>query len=323
MAIYHMDTLKTRDFDRTPVTILHTIGERPAQEDFYFATVSKPSADVPARLKLECDRITDQTNHHELVGSTGTIAVISPDNILTPAHIGDSPLTLFVRDIPTGKVTARTLLTLHKTDDTKESDRVEGAQGKIDDDSGAVLGIDSKGIERKLSMTRSWGSNIFTGVSHEVEILEKPIDLQPLIDKEKKQVFLCVASDGLSPDCAPVSLNEQAAVIEAVYKSDAHNKPEEVLRNLQALTARKLAEVNAERARDGEDPRKQDNITALFMELPKTRRAQEIILGVFDGHGGPEVAKLAASELEKNLVNKSPGLFARVMHRKETQRDHP
>ena len=264
------------------VSVASIRGRRDNQQDRFF------TAAAPARSIAETEEVLRHTfdrlrtlcppANRRRAGTTATIAVLSSGDKLTVAHIGDSPLYLFTRDRTTGDVEAHQMIAPHAPDALKESERVVSDGGEIFDlfpgtfdPCPRVRGNNGVGY---LAMTRHLGEKI-PGVSDREEITS--IDLTPY-RQAGKQLFLCLSSDGLYPAGHPIKPEEYAAIIQSACRQ---------------YSPKNLAQTMVDYAywKGGTD-----NISVLFTEIPRMRRAQDAVLAMFDGHGGHQLAEAACGE---------------------------
>lgn len=276
------------------------IGERSSQEDAFFVNETPPNepAYLPTVLRRAFSETAQTIAKKKLRGgSTATVAVLSPDDQLTMAHLGDSPVMLFVRDGATGKCTAHLLNDLHNGKNKSEHTRVIRQGGKFDGHS--VCDAEKEGW--RLGMTRRFGhdNHKYPGVIDTPEITQ--VDLKKMI-KQGDKAFLCVASDGLLaeyPDHQKLNVSPESYIPLFEAETAGGKTP------LMVGLATKMAELVQKRDKDYAKtllttPKKTDNQTALLVELVPGRE-KDIVLGVCDGHSGHAVAQTAATELRGKL----------------------
>jgi serine/threonine protein phosphatase PrpC len=89
-------------------------GGRDYQEDRYFVAPShlQTAQEAQSFLIEHFAQLGSQTQSYKC-GSTASVAVITPDNRLTVANIGDSPIMVFARDKRTGVVRGIDLAECH------------------------------------------------------------------------------------------------------------------------------------------------------------------------------------------------------------------
>lgn len=249
-------------------------GQRYTQEDAFFVTAApaRNSAEIPDLLQQTFADVAEQVVCEGYGGSTATVAVISADNKLSIAHLGDSPALVFIRDPATGHVEARELIKMHNVHNPEEVERVKADGGTVD--CNRVQGGDDHGI----LLTRRFGNNsLFPGLSSTPDVTQ--LDLSA-VGKPGDQVFVCVACDGLfEGDIKP---QEYATLIEDAFKQGKQD-------NIPQLMARYAYERGSG-----------DNLTVAFTEVPP-KQAQDLVIGVMDGHGGRRTAMSARDLLDQAL----------------------
>jgi serine/threonine protein phosphatase PrpC len=287
-----VDIAETRKLAGVNVGIVHANGGRTKQQDAFFAVDSAPrdSDIIPYTLSQKFDDVTHKTEDYYDDGSTATVAVVSPDNKLSLAYLGDSPAFLFERDKTTGEVTCKTLIEHpHLPTDSEEIKHIMARGGTAED-------VNIKGkihtlLDGRCTLSRGFGLNDVEHISHEPDH-SITIDLAQSINDPNKQVFLCVATDGIYTHDQNFGPADFCQIIKDVYKDGGDHGQRE----------KRVAEQMAEAA---EAFGISDNKTVLFAEL-KPNRDKELILGAFDGLGnkGEEVSQFAAKTLQESLVNK-------------------
>lgn len=264
------------------VGIVQLKAGRKTQEDAFFAVESSPrSSDlIPELLRQRFAEVAEKTKTHIFGGSTATVAVVSPDNKLTLAHLGDSPATLFVRNRQTGKVTFRDLIQPHRSMDMEEQEKIIK---NFTEGSNCVAPATWMG---SFPLSRAFGSKINGGILDTPDITT--VDLSPYLQPDN-QVFLCLVSDGVHVPGYITSENH-AKTIEDFYRGDT--TPFNAEQRIGLMMSARARGAGVE-----------DNKTVIFTELKPLKK--ELILGVCDGHGekGKEIADLVAASLKENLIN--------------------
>lgn len=291
MAYGDNDIKETRNIGGTDVGVVHVIGGRKTQQDAFLAAESPPrdSDLVPYHLRQKFDEVTHKAEDFYDDGSTATVAVVSPNNKLSLAYLGDSPAFLFERDRTTGEVTCKTLIEHpHLPTDSEEIKDITARGGTVDDV--PLNGEVHKLLDGRCTLSRAFGLNDVDHISH-VPDTSITLDLSHSIDDPNKQVFLCVASDGIYAHGKNFGPAEFCGIIKDAYRDGADPNERE----------KRVAEQMAQAAQEFGIS---DNRTILFAEL-KPNRSKELILGAFDGLGskGEKVSQLAARTLETSLVN--------------------
>ena len=272
LAGLHTDRGETQyDANLSSVSGIQLWGSRDYQEDRF--TKALTSSALPPHLLLQ--QITDCMHHATAdmgMGSTGAWVHISRNGNITAANVGDSLIAVYLRNRETGKVQSACLSRKHSLADPFEEVRVFSAKefqalqlnrrtwknmGKIPLHNGL------------LSMSRAFGDG---------KVVNSYISDQPDTAQIKcaqtlqtQDVFVLVASDGLSEKFDPLELG---------------NLLEKALQDCPADQVREMASVFfkcvASRAACSSES---DNTTVQWIclqSLPK----QDLIMGVFDGHGG-------------------------------------
>lgn len=317
--------LRTDDLG-LPVSITETVGISPgrAQEDAYIAVQSnvEGSANAPAALLkafreigeeerkarydyfLEYQKVaqrgadgqqikTAQTNAAQ--GLTGIVVHCDADHKLTVANCGDSRAVLFIKNAR-GEVDYLRLSKDHKPDDYFEQIRL--AQCGEEVRGGRVIGKISG-----LSIARSFGDSSYHKkedgenpsffISYEPDITQ--FDLAEILQKnggEGTQLFLVVSCDGLYEGEA---LNEKnyCKALEEFFRNPtlraAHNVGDELASVSHYLRSCALHNGSG------------DNVTVSVTDVT-TPAAEEMIIGVFDGHGGRDVALSVAGKFAQRFL---------------------
>lgn len=262
---------KTGEFS---VKISHACGKRWAQEDTFFVTEAptRNSAEMPDMLRQVFSDVAEKVFYEGFGGSTATVAIVSTDNKLSIAHLGDSPALVFTRDPATGQVEAKELIKMHNVHNPEEVERVKAEGGTVDHN--RIQGEDEHGI----LLSRRFGNNsLFPGMSNVPDVTQ--LDLA-FVSKPGDQIFVCVACDGLfERDIKP---QEYATLIEEAFKQGKQDDIPELM------------------ARYAYDRGSTDNLTVAFTEVPP-KRTQDLVIGVMDGHGGRDTAISARDLLDQAL----------------------
>lgn len=283
MAQGDLDIAETRTFKDFTVRVAETEGRRRGQEDAFFATSpnSRPADEVPDFM-TEVFRQTQQKTDGMQSGATATVANIGVDNTLTFAHLGDSPAMLFVQDGKTGEISVHNLLKEHKLSDPEEQRLVEARGGTVINYHGMrVMGNDGGAV----AVSRALGDANYPGVGHEPEINQ--FKLNDFV-KPGDRAFLCLSCDGL---------------LEV-------NRPEDYVAILKDRVASGKTENIADSfVQHAFDSGSRDNITAMVTEIP-VNRDRDLMFGIMDGHGGKDVAQMAAENMKKLSVKPTAQLLA-------------
>lgn len=250
--------------------VRETIGRRESQEDQIF-TIVTPASDKETAAKLLQDafKSADERTHYNQEGSCATVAILSKDNFVTIAHLGDSPVVLFVVG-QDKKVTAIIPpgFKLHKPDDAVEKARIEKAGGFVQ--YGRVDG--------RLAISRALGDHDYGDkVSKEPDITQ--FNLSDYV-KSGEKAYLCVSCDGLYEGNIPE--NHFAQIIQKALEAG------------ELRIANKMKDYAAHQGSG-------DNISVILAELPDTL-TKSIALGVCDGHGGSLTSKQASAALQETIA---------------------
>lgn len=281
--------------------ISHMQGYRKTQEDAYFATamddnLHRKSADIPALLK-EVFAQQNEIMKENLSGSTAAVAYLSKDGKLTVANVGDSAVTIYLRNKETGVFEAQRLTTDHRHTEQFEKARIRSAGGG-ELYTGEIVGDMGNGISMITSVLRCFGANpVHHLATPEPDITQ--IDLTPLF--KDYDVFVDVHCDGRHE--AGINDNYYATLLEKDSKTTnpAGNKAN--LLNTAGYSpkkARASGYFQAEATIRGS----YDNMTTLFMHV-KPDIKSDIAIGVCDGFMGTETCKPLAANLGENLKSKN------------------
>lgn len=179
-------------------------------------------------------------------GTTASLAHISASGVLTVAHVGDSPVNIYIQDRLTGKIISSEQISADHSAAAEEG-RIRAAGGKV------VRGR----LEGTLALGRALGDTDLTGISHEPDIFTR--DLAGAL-AQGHRVIITVDSDGAFDK--GTSNAQRAQVFETAKGSSV------------AKALAMLADANGSA----------DNISSVvasFDGLPEGN----VLIGVFDGHG--------------------------------------
>jgi serine/threonine protein phosphatase PrpC len=243
-------------------------GDRPYQEDRFLIKCGAPFQDSAVAQKALRDIFKDVAAdmRSRIPGSTATVAVITPDRLLNVAYLGDSPLAIITRNPATGAIAIETPLRPHQAGDPAEAARIEAEGGCVIFDR----------IDGQLMLSRSFGDALYHGVSTEIETFQK--DLSAYLDAGR-EVYVCVASDGMTEAAAPPHFARLVSI--AADEGKLH----------------RLADIFATFAYQSGST---DNITALLTKVPQ-RMEEAVVMAVFDGHGGDSTSDAAQKSFAKKL----------------------
>jgi len=243
-----------------------------AQQDNAFML---PAAPDLRQINLEkiFDDLRDSSKTNDIFissGTTASIAHISKEGFLTVAHVGDSPVNIYVRSPETKEIVESHLITRPHTPMYITQEEIKDVFNK-----GGFVKKGSGRLNGRLMLTRSLGDFDQQGISSRPEI--STFDMQPYFDKGY-EVFVTVESDGAGENTKESQRTE-------ILKKDS-----------QVLNmAEKMATLSNGNGTN-------DNITSLvavFKELP----CDNIIMAVFDGHGkkGGEASHIATEYMSANF----------------------
>jgi serine/threonine protein phosphatase PrpC len=250
-----------------PLQIRETIGRRDEQEDQIFTALTPvENKDQACKLLEMAFEEADKKTRDNREGSIGTVTIISKDHFLNIAHVGDSPVVLFVVGAD-NKVTAHPLIKPHKPDDPAEKARIEHAGGTV-----SYPGRTAR-VNGVLNMSRAFGDQGLP-VSKIPDITT--VDLSKFVQPGEK-AYLCVSCDGLYEGDIPE--NHFAKIIGQALERGQKNKIANFMKNYA------FSKWSG------------DNISVILAEIPESLNSS-IALGVCDGHGGKLTAQQAANTLE-------------------------
>jgi serine/threonine protein phosphatase PrpC len=263
-----------------PIHIFQTSGGSAAHYSEQHDSIFVASIKKSARNKKSLKSLFNSTAHHlentldkrvfENNGSTATLA-LAQGGKLTVSHVGDSPAFLLFRDGLSGSIRSVRLNSDHNGLNPSEKARVESLGGII---------LKKKYIFEPpyaLAVTRAFGDGFFKGmVSHEPEIKHHSVKR---MKKKNEEVYLCIASDGLTD-----GLIVPSPSLEQLFNKHA-------LKELPEAMAAFAAENGSK-----------DNITVSLTKIDVSDKTPYAI-GVFDGHGnnGKKVSSAASQYFYKNL----------------------
>lgn len=257
----------------TEIQISETIGSRPNQEDAYIFGVAKDEIlNVPVFLQQSFAKVSKICKDDKKTGTTACVTHVDPTTKrITVANIADSPAILFKRNTKTNEVSSIRLSKDQKPEDPLEKAVITKNGGKV---------VNNR-VNGGLAVPRAFGDSNFQ-VTSEPDISEYDYN------NDKDQLILVVGCDGLFDG----KTNEiyLSKVIENYYKADESYRKTHTL----ADTLRNFA--YSQKANDNSS----DNITVLVVENLHLLK-EKLILGVLDGHGGPETSKKAANVMKQEL----------------------
>jgi serine/threonine protein phosphatase PrpC len=284
--------------------IYETQGKRPTQEDHYIISrTDKRSPDtVKQFLKDAFEKIHTRVVSESVTdGSTANIAYISADTgTVTVANCGDSRSVVFIRNITTGEISTIPLSYDHKPNDPKEKARIERAGGTVDNINGVYR------VNGELAVARSFGDFNIKGYNGAELITHKPdiiqVELGKYINDPNCEVFIINSCDGLYESKDDILQEKHLVDVAKQYlgKGSSDGKNE----GLGKILAR-----TALYAGSG------DNITVNIVKLTKNQK-EDVIIGVFDGHGGSHTSSLAAEEMRSIAATPKEKTIETFIHRK-------
>lgn len=244
------------------------LGDKRGQEDRFFWSFPKAATgEEMAQLLLRSFRRAAFACLAQDGGTTATVAALTPDNRLTIAHVGDSPVMLFSLD-EQNKVCGRDLIRPHKPDDIEEQATIE-AMGSF---------VARGRIQGFLETSRSFGDVHYVGRRPCPDL--SVFDLRALVPLGAK-AFLCVASDGL---VQRKDVNCAAAYAQHVFAAGLRRAPHVFYAMMSSALEHEPS----------------DNLTAIVLEIPRAS-PRAIALGVCDGHDGAHMAVRVCHILQREL----------------------
>lgn len=280
---WQKDTPKVTGVGGVTVATYETQGHRPRQEDQFLAMQTqgkKSPEDVRDFLtsifkktaaEIEKEGASKSAQH---VGSTANVVYIcnldeKKKSIIT-ANAGDSRAVLITVD-KSGNAKAERLSCDHTPSDKRERARISNAGGMVRE---KRLCYDNG--KPNISVSRGFGDLDTKGVSAEPEISHKEITMQ-----DGCKYYLVQTCDGMFEHLHEGNL---AAITKDLVKKS----------NDKAVSSETLAKAFVCAAFNSGSG---DNITCNVAEITK-EQTNDVVIGVFDGHGGAEVAKFAKSAME-------------------------
>jgi len=269
------DIVRSRDIGGQHVDVSETQGERSTQEDTYIAmqTSKRDSHDVPQLLLNQFREMAIRTRHYKS-GSTASVAYVSSDGKVTTANTGDSRTSLYIYDKKTGKVSYERLTYDHRPDDKRECERIVASGGKVASDKHGTYWVDNR-----LAVSRSFGdSELGESITSQPDITVFDVKKYP---DSRYELYLCLSCDGLYE-----TLQEKAFAELLQTHLNEGSKYNNIAKLFTDYAGFKGSG---------------DNITALVVEIASntskdtSNTSKDIVLGVFDGHGGGNAARALAS----------------------------
>lgn len=254
------------------------VGSRGDMQDRYFFTECGLRNRCEG-AKVLCEQFTQaarETARHT-TGSTGTVAILTPDGEVTIAHLGDSPAMLF--SLSLHGFFGVDLIRPHLPEDPREKGRILQSGGKV---FAGKMWNDERDF---LSMSRAFGDAQFKGVSRDPEIsLFSFRNLAP----RGGEAFLCIGTDGIVHPDLPQSAPVHASLIKKCtdFSFDARGL------NRHLMMASML-------------PQESDNTTLFVLKVP-SKISRAMAFGVFDGHGGEQTAQSVAERISYGIRSASP-----------------
>lgn len=274
-----------------------TQGRREEQEDQFFGletnenrkvdeakafllTAFKQTADLIEEAYIKDGKVSSAYN----TGSTANVVYIPIEGKAIPnsyskyiivANAGDSRAVLI--DIgPDNKVTVTRLSCDHSPTDQNERKRISAvAEAKIQD--GRLCYQNAEGYYlQSVNVSRGFGDRRTPGV-----ICEPEISICHVESKPNHQYFVANFCDGVTEKLSDKDIGR-------VVEKTSEGRGTGWERNIAGNIVR--AAFNAESS---------DNITCNVIELfPAVNQIKDIVMGVFDGHGGAEIAKFVKHAME-------------------------
>lgn len=286
------DIDERREFGGFTVEVSERLGtnpDRPIQEDAFLMahTPLGPDANVRAAAQTAFAEAQAATQSGP-DGSTGTVAVITPDRKMTLAYLGDSPVLVFTRNPHTGEVRAHGFITgpdgpapYHHPNAPEEAKRI-GVLYDADHPDTPMgtyqLGVLYNNARGRLAVSGAFGDPSFKYIRREPQVVE--VDLNGLAPNGE-EIYVCSGCDGLF-DSSRNTLQDYRDIIAAGPSADGKS----------------LAQRFKEKALEHGSG---DNVTALITKLPE-KMDHALVMGVCDGHGGKQTSTAAARILEHSLL---------------------
>lgn len=210
-------------------------------------------------------------------GSTASIAIVTHDNQLLVAQVGDSPVLIYKKDGQTGEVTVTDITHDHSASNPKEIERVERKGGKVEQHKNSDGSVTKHRVGGVMAIARAFGDNAVAGISHEPSLCSH--DLNEYLTHTGDKVWVVVASDGLTEKADPDH-----------YQTSFRT----------GLSPNDIASRMAKEAmRSGS----RDNISVTVAKIKKGSHPS-YVLAVMDGHGthGQVVSKTIKTILSDNVM---------------------
>jgi serine/threonine protein phosphatase PrpC len=163
------DTSRSERKGAFNVDVMQTQGARTSQEDrFFLLSIGKQTLrDAESALQAAFAHTAEQTNALR-PGATATVAVISTDNHLTIAHVGECPALLFIKD-QQGHVSVKQVIQPHRAA--------------------------AENNETPIKVSRAFGDAAYPAIGKTPNLTQ--VDLSNYL-KPWNQLFFAVASGGLT-----------------------------------------------------------------------------------------------------------------------------
>jgi serine/threonine protein phosphatase PrpC len=248
------------------------------QEDSYFTLENAPGL-APRDLReifRNTARQMKEAGDYKYGGTTASVAFIGHDGMLTAAHVGDSPVRVYIQDQNNGNILGSTLVTApHSPARLDERKRIEARGGTVEFVGGTMR------LNRRLALSRAFGDTAQKGITARPEIT--PLDLNPYFSQGNR-VIVTVETDGVMPHA-----NEAARLARFPCNEYADE-------TISGGIAQALGEL-------ADELKSHDNITStvVFMdELPESN----IVAAVFDGHGrnAAKASQMAAKLVREQIL---------------------
>jgi len=324
--IEHLKTYNYKDGIRVSATELEVkltgsissrIGGRDNMEDTEVSFYSKESIDSE-KLKLaiqnSINSIMDKAKTREFKsGSCVNLTAVNSKLEAVCANMGDSYSIAFVWNCVTKKVKATLLNNIHSPKRLAGKQNIsyeifsfgkDGSKERIS--MGIYNGIRTDRILlpeieqiKKSGKTPSFiyrlrgQLSVGSAINHNIDgvVLEPEImstDLNSLCENEGDRIFLCTTCDGLF-ETPFQTLSNYTLLFEDAINRGAEDTLADLMCNFAQFGTNKNKSVS------------HDNLTAICVEIPRTNKNFTYFQGVFDGHGGSEVAELLKSEIQSLL----------------------
>lgn len=241
-------------------------GERSSQQDSHAVmTADLGGAERTRDFMIDMfAKTAEETKDIADGGTTATAVVISKDDVISVANIGDSPAMLVLHNPETGQVLAQQITRNHNPDDPDERVRlmeegVEIAEPTQEGGKARLRGEDGS----KLAVSRAFGDKGYEGLAQQPDLLQ--LDLKSAM-AQGFEAYVCVSCDGLFEHDG-ASADEYGQIIRDAAKNGT------------------LDSVAEKLTKHAHDAGSQDNLTALVTKVPTGPRDSDIVLTVADGHG--------------------------------------